>query len=373
MATLASLPGETTTLLAIELETDSFFNLRLTNRDLCRKTFRHFLARYFTTRYQMLSRHSLRNLLQISTHPAFASSVRNLEICVDHLTSDIPANHPGTWDCPGDWESRCESGLKAIVNGQAYKCCLEDQKRLQACGLDIAYLTLALINLSDCKSVSISDTHQPWGARSRKRQTGVFPTSNMGHKDSVVFVRHTVQVVLSAVILSKIRLDYLGIYPGYNRYALRPELLPLQREISLSRPIPQLSLITYLFLMIDPENVEKPDSWLRDFLSFLELFPALKQFGLCFHPRDEVRRLRSLSTSLRLESLEFLSLAEADCSENDLASLFRNHEGTLDTIHLDMVDIIDGEGSWASLECIVRNELSVEKFVHLGHAHQKSA
>lgn len=99
----------------------------------------------------------------------------------------------------------------------------------------------------------------------------------------------------------------------------------------------------------------------------LKLFLGLKQFGLYFHPRDEIGRLRLLLTSLRLEFLEFLSLAEADCSENDLAALFLNHKITLNELHLDMVDIVQGEGSWASLERTVKEELSVETFIHLDH------
>ena len=39
------------------------------------------------------------------------------------------------------------------MNEEAYKRCLEDQKRLGDRELDTAYLTRALINLSNCKAV----------------------------------------------------------------------------------------------------------------------------------------------------------------------------------------------------------------------------
>jgi hypothetical protein len=81
----------------------------------------------------------------------------------------------------------------------------------------------------------------------------------------------------------------------------------------------------------------------------------------------DVTAQRSFSASLQLQSLDFLSLAEADCAESDLATLFLNHKDILTEIHLDRVEIAKGEGSWASLERMVNEELSLEKFVHLGH------
>lgn len=370
MPTLTRLPVEITTLIATELETKEFFSFRLTSKELCSKTFNHFLSRHFSTRYHMLNRPSLRNLLEVSAHPVLGPRLDILEICVDHLTEDIPSYHPGTWDNPGDWESGRESGQEAVVNKEAYKSCLEDQRRFGKCGLDTAYLTYALVNLTNCKTVRISDTHQPWGACSQQRKTGVYPTSNMGCSESIVRLKGTIRVVLTAIIASQISLDHFEISTGFNREALCPELLPLRRDIFLCQPSPQLTHVTYLFLTIDPENKEKPDTWVQDLVSFLELFVALKQFGLCFYPRDELRRLGSLSTGLRLESLEFLSLAEADCAEDDLATLFRNHKDTLREIHLDTVDIVKGEGSWMSLERTVKEELSVEKFIHVDQASE---
>jgi hypothetical protein len=40
---------------------------------------------------------------------------------------------------------------------------------------------------------------------------------------------------------------------------------------------------------------------------------------------------------------------------------------TLNEIHLDTVDIVHGEGSWASLECTAKEELLVETFTHRDH------
>jgi hypothetical protein len=254
MPTLADLPGEVITLLAIELETEDFLNLRLTCKDLNSKSFSQFLGCYFKIRYYMLDRQSLHNLLEVSAHPVFGPSLHTLEICVDHLTEDPPFYHPGTWISPGDWALGAESDVEAVVNEEAYKRCLEDQKRLGECGLDTAYLTRALINLSNCKTVCVNDTHRPWGAASQKRQTGVFPTSSIGHVESVDYVKRTVKVVLAAIIASQVSLDLLDISPGFNREAMSPEMLPLWPDISLGQPLSQLIPVTSLFLMINPET-----------------------------------------------------------------------------------------------------------------------
>lgn len=71
------------------------------------------------------------------------------------------------------------------------------------------------------------------------------------------------------------------------------------------------------------------------------------------------------NTSLRLQSLRVLSITAADCTEGDLATLFLNHKDTLREIHLDSIDIIEGKGSWTSLECTVEEKLSIEKFSHV--------
>jgi hypothetical protein len=127
----------------------------------------------------MLSRHSLKNLLEISIHTALSLLIHTLEICVDHLTESLPSYHPGTWDCLGDWETGRESGVEAVVVEAVvveavvveatYRRCVEDLKILSNSGLDIAYLTRAFVNLPNWKNICITDTHQSWGACSLKR------------------------------------------------------------------------------------------------------------------------------------------------------------------------------------------------------------
>ncbi len=359
---LADLPAEIVTLLAIELETDDFLNLRLTCKDLNSKSFSQFLSCYFKIRYHMLNRYSLYNLLEISFHPIFGPALQTLEICVDHLTEEPPSYHPGTWDKPGDWELGAESNIEAAVDEEAYERCLQDQKRLGHNGLDTISLTRALVNLLNCKTVCINDMNRPWGAASQKRQTGIFPTTSMRRVESIDYIKHTVRVVLTAIISSQVSLDHLDISPGFNREPMSPEMLPLWSDIGISQSLSQLTLVTSLNIMIDPKSNKKANVWAEDLSNFVGLFPALKQLSLDFDPCIEDGGLRTLSTSLILPSLRVLSISGAECTEDDLATMFLNHKDTLREIYLVVVDIIEGKGSWASLEDTVENKLSVEKF-----------
>jgi hypothetical protein len=171
---LADLPGEVITLLAIQLETDDILNLRLTCKDLNSKSFSQFLGCYFKIRYYILDRQSLYNLLKVSAYLVFGPALYTLEICIDYLTKDPPSYHPRTWDRPGKRQFGDESGVEAVVNKEAYKRCFEDQKRLGDRGLDTAYLTRALINLSNCKTVYINYTNRPWGAVSKRDKQEFF-------------------------------------------------------------------------------------------------------------------------------------------------------------------------------------------------------
>lgn len=109
-------------MLAHELETEAFFNLRLTCKDLNRKLFGQFLGCFFKTRYHMLDCHSLQNLLEVSGHPVFSPALHTLEICTDHLIEDIPIIEPGTWIEPAEHEMFLSGRLElADVNEEAYK------------------------------------------------------------------------------------------------------------------------------------------------------------------------------------------------------------------------------------------------------------
>jgi len=349
----------------IELETDDFLNFRLACKELNSKSFSQFLGRYFKVRYHVLDRYSLNNLVEVSGHPVFGPSLHTLEIGVDHLTENPPLYHPGTWDDPGPLPYYDENHEQAAVDTEAYKRYLADQKYMVESGLDTAYLTRALINLSNCKVVRINDTNRTWGAASQKRHTGVFPTTSMDFSESIDYLKRLVRVVLAAIMASQVSLDLLEISPGFNREAMGPQMLPARPDLCISQSLSQLTPLTSLSLMIDPGIRSDAESWTRKLLQFIELFPALPELSLGFYPHDEEGRLSALSTSLRLQYLQVLSIDWADCSEEDLARLFLNHKDTLREINLDCVFIKEGRGSWQSLRQTVQEQLSIEKFSQL--------
>ena len=160
---------------------------RLVSREINYKSFSYFLDCYFHSRHHMLDWYSLENLLQISSHPVFGPSLRILEICVDHLTDEPPYFKPCRLDRSKQYEV-------ATVNEGEYKRYLDDQTYLGESGLDTAYLTQAFVNLSNCRTIVVSDVHRPWGAASQERRTGVFPTSEILMPNSIYFVKRALRV-----------------------------------------------------------------------------------------------------------------------------------------------------------------------------------
>lgn len=146
---------------------------------------------------------------------------------------------------------------------------------------------------------------------------------------------------------------------------MSPEMLPLWSDISLSQPLSKLTLVTSLTLMINPETRSHSNAWTQNLLNFIGLFPALEALLLYFYLRDESSWISRLSTSLQLQFLRVSRIDSANCTEDDLATLFLNHKDTLREFYLDGVDIIEGKGSWTSLECSIKEKLSVEKFSHI--------
>jgi hypothetical protein len=352
MPALVDFPAELIGLVAAEFDTEDFFNFRLVCRELNSKSFSHFLDSYFRTRYHMLDRYSLENLLQVSSHPVFGPSLRTLVICVDHLTDEPPLFHPSTRDNPG------EDG-EAFVNAKAYNRYLDDQNDLRESELDMAYLTHAFINLPNCKTIVVGDTHQPWGAASQKKHTGVSPTSSIMLGESIEFVTRLFRVVFAAVIASHLALEAIDISIGFDREAISPDMLALPKLCSKLLQSRLTSLST-LLLMVNPDNGMSSRTWASGLVKFINLFPNLNRLGLTFELCDEQRRLRAISKVLRLRCLRVLKIDAVECTENDLARLFLNHKNTLKEIDLTRIWFLDGKGSWRSLTRTIREQLSIE-------------
>lgn len=351
MPTFINLPVELIDFVAAELDTEDFLNLRLVCREINYKSSTHFLECYFHTRYHMLSRDSLENLIEVSNHTVFGPSVRTLEICTDHLTIEPPAIDPGDWAHPfgGDFVD---------VDEREYKRHVDDQNYLRESGLDTAYLTQALAHLPNCRTITIDDERRPWGAASIKRQMGAFPTSSIDLEESARFVKRALRVILTAVVASRLPLEALNICPGFNREAIGPDMLALP-ELCSNQLRSCLTSLDALDIMLNPNASGSLDDWRRGLVNFVMLFPDLGRFRLSFYTRDEEQRFRTISESLRLQRLRVLELSAVQCTEDDLARFILACKGTLREVGFDLIGIIAGGGTWQSLLCKIRDELSL--------------
>jgi hypothetical protein len=365
MLTLLSLPPEIIESFARALHPDSddFFNFRLVCKELNSKSFSTFVRYYFSTRYHMLSRSSLGNLIEISSHPIFGPALRKLVIGLDHLTVNPPPNqHYQVGSRIG-----AQVDGKAVINLDAYYCYLADQHYMAGSGLDLALLTRAMCNLPNCKTVRIDDAGLPWGAVLQKSHTGVFPGSGLdnGGNYSVLYTKRIIEVVLTAIIASQISLERFELVPSIDQDTISPNLFPGQSRLYTPLRPSQLPQVASLHILINPDHGEPPDVWAENLLNFLEFFPTLQDLNLEFSEVDEDQRLATLSHMLQLPCLRSLSISESRCSKDDLSTLFLNHKDTLKEIQLRNIDLMEGEKSWHSLEDTVRSHLSIEKFSHL--------
>lgn len=353
MRTLTHLPTEIIGLVAAELDPGNLFNFRWVCRKINYKSSFYFAERFFHTRYHMLSRYSLENLVQVSNHPVFGPSVRALVICTDHLTTEPPAFEPGTWDRP------MESEL-VTIDDKEYKRHLDDQIYLTESGLDTAYLAQALVSLLNCRSVTVDDGDHPWGAASIKRQTGALPTSNIELGESARFVQRVLRVILAAVAASRLPLEALELSSGFNREAIGPDMLAFP-ELCSNQLRSCLASLDALDILVNPDASEALHIWEKGLVDFVSLFPNLGRFRLAFYPRDEGQRFRAISNSLRLQRLRTLALSSVQCTEDDLVGLILACKNTLQEINLDLTGIVAGGGTWQSILRKIRDELSIRR------------
>ncbi|KAK4185910.1 hypothetical protein QBC35DRAFT_516576 [Podospora australis] len=322
----------------------------------------------------MLQQQSLDNLIEISRHPVFGPALKNLTICIDHLTDYPEFNHAlFYW---GD-HARCleegdvdyahlggnlrETDEEPIVDRQAYDLQLENQKFMMEFGLNTTYLAQAMARLPNLETVAVDDAFKPWGATALMRQTGLALTNAIEAFDSVEFVEHVLRALVLAIVASNTSLYELNIVPGHlSGDGISPDMLvfpgPLLRHIR-SHPLS----LTSLSLSVRPRNRTRPDSeFVTDLLGFIDLFPRLQRLSLEFDPLDQHKHFPEFSQRLRLQNLRFLGLTAVQCTDGELATLLVGHKNTLEEVCFDVVDIIAEGGSWQALLATMRDELSVQ-------------
>lgn len=86
MAALPYLPVELIIIISDYIGDDDFLRFRCTCRAIRVTTEPLFVQYFFHTRYVMIERRSLANLVSILCYPIFGRLVRALEVCMDYLT-----------------------------------------------------------------------------------------------------------------------------------------------------------------------------------------------------------------------------------------------------------------------------------------------
>ncbi|RYP80012.1 hypothetical protein DL770_006414 [Monosporascus sp. CRB-9-2] len=331
-----------------------------------------FVRRYFETRYVMLSRSSLENLVKISQHQIFSPALKTLEICIDHLTERPNLNRVtrywGNWIRAlqqGSWNAQDENCLSdqeiemehPVLNHQEYNLLLEEQNFMMESGLNTAYITQALSSFSNVETVIVNNANRPWGATTQKRLTGLFPTNDMDDYDSIEFVKRALLVTFAAIVASKVSLRELDIVAGCNDEAISPDMLIFPKPyLQYFQSLP--TSLTSLSLAVSPgRRMGQNDRWASDLMGFMNIFPHIQRLELGFDPRDEHKRFSHIAQVLRLQNLQDVNINGVDCSAEDLVVFLLDHKNTLKEVTLSCIGIPGGRECWQSLLRTVRDKL----------------
>lgn len=383
MPTISHLPVEMLCSIASLLDAQDFSSFRLSSRLVHNSTISQFAAQYFKRRYIYLQRHSLEALIDIARHPVFGPTVHTLDVSIAYITDD-----PDVWgselryypeedevetdeeprpedpgSSPGSLQSEDSRAIgatpppeRALVNTDAYNRYRNDQKYMAECGMDTAYLTLALAALPNCKTIVLSAWGRPWGARSLAKQIGLWPSTDPDTIDRGDSARHALQVLLAATVASGIsleKLDILFIPPdsSVSRYDFVPELAAQQIHTRL------IDLKT-LCLIISSDSYHISNSSPGSLMQFLGLFPTVELLELRMGGRNKADFFTMVAGALHMTALCDLQLHGVNCTVNALAKLLCRHQSTLKDVLFNDVHIREDQG-WQLILYIIREKLGV--------------
>jgi hypothetical protein len=322
----------------------------------------------------MLQQHSLENLVAISRHPIFGSAVRNLTICIDHLTQkpeDVSPTYFGDTVRRHDlapWPAEQGSSESPVEpDPDEYDRLLGEQEAMLEFGLATTYLAEAIAALCNLRAVVVDNAYKPWGATTLKRQTGFLLTNVIQGQSSMNFVRVALRAIVTAIASSNKPLSRLDIAPisfwvRNEGDGISPDMLafptPVLRYIR-THPIS----IASLTLLLHPRRRlggSPPAGDVTELVGFITLFQNLRRLALEFDPRDAHHNFPELSRTLRLLRLRSLSLRSVQCTEAELAALLLGHKSTLEHAYVSAVDLVCGRESWQSLLVTVGDEVCGE-------------
>ncbi|CRG91091.1 hypothetical protein PISL3812_08139 [Talaromyces islandicus] len=339
-----ALPIELLEMVASGLDDIDIFHLRLVNRRLQRHLLPYFSRRYFRTRYHMLSRHSLENLQQVTSHPAFGRSLRQLIITPHHLS----VHH------------RLSSQIleETQINEEGYKKFWAEQNYLKSSGFYVASLAIALSQARNCKTIGIEDNwdHHPWGLGVLKEHIGVDPASTFESDESLEFLAQIIHVVFSAVIASRTALQGFHFNVGLSSIPPNPSMLRIPTSVVDNTAFPSMLRTLGLLLALPDTDAT---TWAIDLGRFIMNFDQLYNLELMFYARLEPQYLKGLHEIIHLEKLRVLTISSVEGGEEELAQILTSHKATLKKVYLDTINLSSLE-SWKWLLEKIRDQLSLE-------------
>lgn len=435
------------------LSDEDFIHFRRTCHAIKSMTDPLFIERYFHTRYVMMERRSLKNLVSISQHPIFGPSVRALEVCVDHLTeldeiyealkeetraywlhalsnrgllneyneyikiqadddadsdnntrdngSEDGDNDDGDGDGSDGSDSSSDGNNNYVdnsnafftnyfnINGigniygpisdDAFNRCLQDQGTLLESGLAASFLSSAMANLPNCKTITINDSEdvRPWGAYLMASEIGVLPCRSIApyrlHDDD--FIQSLIHAVFMALFTSCMRLDELSITFGFLKptsSCVGPQLLKMPPCLRVP-PQVQFTTLKYLRLSLDPKSAapgrrsweelrdDDSEDWGATVVKFINMFPALSNLELHFFPQDN-NQFPYLCSNLKIPKLQRLELFGIECAATDLARILTPHKQTIHEIFLENIKLNSKGGNWSWLLSGIRDNFKINSF-----------
>ncbi|KAK4032860.1 hypothetical protein C8A01DRAFT_50445 [Parachaetomium inaequale] len=290
MVGLLRLPNELLAIIFGGLDAQGFSALRLSSKSAKVATLLAFISRYFQTRYIMLLRLSLENLVEIARHLDFGPAVRTLELCTDHFV-EFPDLGSHLVRHKGDI-------VLAIQEGRYPPAALGTDE-----GNKVAYITQALISLTNIEAIEV-----PFLGRVLRITLTAIATSG---------------TALSSLAITASVLSRAGVL---SREAIAPDILrPSESHFQYYKNLPPS--LTELILNVSARATRgAEDRWTDDLLAFIgvnrlkQLVPKLQLLNLQylgFYRRSLFALIRyylpRLELSIKLYTVGGLTLEFEDC------------------------------------------------------------
>ncbi|EGU88228.1 hypothetical protein FOXB_01256 [Fusarium oxysporum f. sp. conglutinans Fo5176] len=230
-------------------------------------------------------------------------------------------------------------------------------------------------NLTRCESVYLT-VGNPWDLEHLRGRIGVYLLKSLSSKSSSTsekLVERMIQATLTAIAMSELHIQALGISTGFqmnNARCIHPDILIGSSALLSESPMKHLSR---LYLVLDKHpGLGNTSKWTPPMVQFIESFPSLSHLCLGFVDSDDWGRFSELCKTLLIPKLEILSLRFIHCTSIDLAFFLLRHQRTLRWIQLDWVKLTDGVKSWRWLFEVVRDSLDITSLGTRGCSGQHS-